>query len=299
MGYDNFNSSDVHFLSALRDCSPNVVKFLKGLALGETDGIVDFGFLSKLGCRFFDGKGDYFRVVSFANSKLSSGVQSPGLRSYDEQCELYMVGRSGTHRDYSKTLTWQGVAVPKILQGGWQKLLSASSVGSVVTNAWGGQSYHNYGLAVDIVLRRLGDSPNLVEPVTVGGVTYRTLRQVYEKCGLLKWAKKCGLEWGGDWSDFPDYVHFQDTAYKPLPHKVYGDRFCLQNADNCSFAACRDYWAGKYDKEIEAFVKALDVPPKEEGTDSKPEGWADKVKGGFLFILLLVGGLVLYLRRKR
>lgn len=303
MGYDNFNSADVHFLAALRDCSPNVVKFLRGLALGEKEAGIDYAFLDKLGCRQYDGKGDYFRLVSIANGSVSGGVQSPALRGYNEQCELYMIGRAGTHREYNKRLTVQGVAVPKVLQGRWVKLITSEKKNSVVTNAWGGKSYHNYGLAVDICLRHFGDSFTISSPVKVSGVVYDNLRKVYEKCGLLSWAKKCGLEWGGDWSDFPDYVHFQDTAYKPIPYKVYHGTFCLQNEDNCNFETCRKYWAGYYDKELLAFEKALDsesapVSSKEEVPTSS-EGWFSKLKGGSLLALLVFGGLAYYLSKKR
>lgn len=305
MGYDNFNSADVYFLSALKDCSPNVVKFLRGLALGEKEAGIDYAFLDKLGCRQYDGKGDYWRLVSVANGSISGGVQSPALRGYNEQCELYMVGRAGTANRFPKTLSCQGVAVPKILQGAWRKLVSSSvkSGSYVVTNAWGGKSYHNYGLAVDICLRHFGDTFTISSPVKVGGVVYDNLRKVYEKCGLLSWAKRCGLEWGGDWSDFPDYVHFQDTAYKPIPYKVYHGAFCLQNEDNCCFEVCRKYWAGYYDKELSAFERAFDsdspsVSTKEDVPTSS-EGWLSKVKGGSLLALLVLGGLVYYLTKKR
>jgi len=65
--------------------------------------------------------------------------------------------------------------------------------GPKVTNARGGQSNHNFGVAWDIGIFQSGqyldDSPLYAQ---VGGI-----------------GKGSGLEWGGDWSSFPDEPHFQ------------------------------------------------------------------------------------------
>ena len=69
----------------------------------------------------------------------------------------------------------------------------------IVTNAKGGQSYHNFGLAFDIVvLDSLGkanwdaDHPSWTRAAEIG--------------------KSVGLEWGGDWRSFKDIPHFQYTG---------------------------------------------------------------------------------------
>ncbi|QWU15630.1 peptidoglycan L-alanyl-D-glutamate endopeptidase CwlK [Paenibacillus sophorae] len=78
--------------------------------------------------------------------------------------------------------------------------------GAVVTNARGGYSYHNYGLAVDFALL-LPDGKN---------VSWDMLRDGNED-RLTDWeqvvqiAKTLGFEWGGDWSGFRDYPHLQMT----------------------------------------------------------------------------------------
>jgi len=67
--------------------------------------------------------------------------------------------------------------------------------GKVVTNARGGQSNHNYGIAVDVVPFADG-KPNWEAPnsiwIAIGGE-----------------AEKVGLEWGGNWKKFLDRPHIQ------------------------------------------------------------------------------------------
>jgi len=65
--------------------------------------------------------------------------------------------------------------------------------GPKVTNARGGQSNHNFGVAWDIGIfqggQYLGESPLYAQVATIG--------------------KGLGLEWGGDWARFRDEPHFQ------------------------------------------------------------------------------------------
>ncbi|MEK4853904.1 M15 family metallopeptidase [Paenibacillus sp. FSL H7-0756] len=74
--------------------------------------------------------------------------------------------------------------------------------GSIVTNARGGHSYHNYGLAIDFALLL----PNGT------GVSWDMNRDG-DKDGEADWAevikeaKALGFEWGGDWTSFKDYPH--------------------------------------------------------------------------------------------
>lgn len=102
------------------------------------------------------------------------------LRTYKEQDDLYAIGRT----------TQPGA--------------------KVVTNARGGQSYHNFGLAFDIVL--LKD--------TNGDGTFETASWEtnvdFDGDGKADWqeivtiCKQHGWEWGGDWR-FTDLPHFQKT----------------------------------------------------------------------------------------
>ncbi|MEK4520032.1 M15 family metallopeptidase [Paenibacillus sp. FSL H8-0122] len=78
--------------------------------------------------------------------------------------------------------------------------------GSIVTNAKGGTSNHNHGLAIDFGLL-LPDGRT---------VSWDTLRDG-DKDSLPDWsevveeAKKLGLSWGGDWRSFKDMPHFDMT----------------------------------------------------------------------------------------
>lgn len=82
-----------------------------------------------------------------------------------------------------------------------------------VTNAKGGQSIHNYGLAFDIVLLYDNDGNGTFEEAS-----WSMIRD-FDKDGIADWMevtnlfKSRGWEWGGDWKSFKDNPHFQ--AKKP------------------------------------------------------------------------------------
>lgn len=83
-----------------------------------------------------------------------------------------------------------------------------SDEGTVVTQVRGGQSYHNYGLAIDFALR------------IPGGEVIWDLEYDGNGNGKSDWmevvsmAKRLGFTWGGDWEGFPDYPHLQmDFGY--------------------------------------------------------------------------------------
>ena len=84
-----------------------------------------------------------------------------GLRTYDEQNDLYAQGRTKS--------------------------------GEIVTNARGGYSNHNFGIAFDIGVfegsKYLDESPK------------------YKAVGAL--GTDLGLEWGGNWKTIQDEPHFQ------------------------------------------------------------------------------------------
>jgi peptidoglycan L-alanyl-D-glutamate endopeptidase CwlK len=92
-----------------------------------------------------------------------------GLRTWAEQDALYARGRS---------------VPPK---------------GAIVTNARGGRSYHNFGLAFDVVVL---DS--------VGKADWNPDHPGWAKAGQA--GSSVGLEWGGAWKRFRDLPHFQYTG---------------------------------------------------------------------------------------
>lgn len=77
--------------------------------------------------------------------------------------------------------------------------------GKKVTNAKGGQSYHNFGMAFDICL------------IVDGKTASWDMEEDFDKDHEADWmeivhiAKKHGWEWGGDFVKFRDNPHFQKT----------------------------------------------------------------------------------------
>jgi len=78
-----------------------------------------------------------------------------------------------------------------------------------VTNAKGGQSIHNYGLAFDIVLLYDLDNNGTFETASWN------LLKDHDKDGQADWLevanyfKSKGWNWGGDWTGFKDSPHFE------------------------------------------------------------------------------------------
>jgi len=105
------------------------------------------------------------------------------LRDSKDQNELYKIGR-----------TVKGLGATK-----------AKPMGKTVTNAKGGESLHQYGVAIDCVPlfhgKALwnGDLPSTPQD-----------DKLYEKMSTI--AKKYGIEWSGAWKSFPEKAHFQYTG---------------------------------------------------------------------------------------
>jgi peptidoglycan L-alanyl-D-glutamate endopeptidase CwlK len=106
-----------------------------------------------------------------------------GLRTIEEQDALYAQGRS--------------------------------KPGKIVTNARGGSSFHNYGLAIDFA-------------ILYDGVLSWDIMADKDKDGIKDWQevvavfKAAGYEYGGDWKSIKDYPHLQKTfgfAWKQLKAK--------------------------------------------------------------------------------
>lgn len=73
--------------------------------------------------------------------------------------------------------------------------------GPILTNAKGGDSFHQYGVALDVVPLRAG------KPVwgTAGAD-----RELWERVGRIGEAR--GLEWAGRWKRMREFPHFQFTG---------------------------------------------------------------------------------------
>ena len=69
--------------------------------------------------------------------------------------------------------------------------------GKRVTNAKGGQSWHQYRVAFDVV------------PLVAGKAIWDD-RRIWTRIGEL--GESVGLEWAGRWKSFPESPHFQFTG---------------------------------------------------------------------------------------
>ncbi|WP_431785755.1 M15 family metallopeptidase [Paenibacillus lactis] len=76
--------------------------------------------------------------------------------------------------------------------------------GAIVTNAKGGHSFHNFGLAIDFALL-MPDGKNVSWDMRRDGDFDHTI----DWLEVVEEAKKIGFEWGGDWKTFKDYPHFE------------------------------------------------------------------------------------------
>ncbi len=191
--------NDEMYTSALAECSENINQFLSLLNRKTPD--IDWDRLEYDGCVQPDGS--FFSVLST-------------VRTAQEQIECFKMGRKGVEYDQNilSTATSYCSQVPAIQY----ELISAGTIENeddIATNAWAGQSYHNWGLAIDLVLTKFGDP--LYLDLQDGRIS---MQDYYALTGISRLAEACSLEWGGTWTHFLDFPHFQDTVYK-IPPKPY------------------------------------------------------------------------------
>lgn len=108
------------------------------------------------------------------------------LRTFAEQDALYAQGRT------------------KLFDADGKKL-------GIVTKAKGGQSIHNFGLALDIVLIKDTNNDGKFDSATWED------NIDFDKDGKSDWMeiveifKRNNWDWGGDWKSFKDKPHFEKT----------------------------------------------------------------------------------------
>ena len=110
-------------------------------------------------------------LVATVEEKGIDIVITEGHRSIDRQDKLYEQGRS--------------------------------TEGSIVTYAEGGESYHNYGLAIDFALKT--DQGQVIWDTGYDG----NENGQSDWMEIVEVAKDQGFDWGGDWENFKDYPHLQ------------------------------------------------------------------------------------------
>ena len=77
--------------------------------------------------------------------------------------------------------------------------------GRIVTNAKGGSSPHNFGMAVDVC------------PIVDGKLDWNAPRSVWNKIGAI--GKSLGLTWGGDFKSITDLPHFEYRTWRTVQAK--------------------------------------------------------------------------------
>jgi len=123
------------------------------------------------------------KIIELAEEKFPKNMAIrivQGLRTFEEQDGLYSQGRT--------------------------------KPGKKVTNAKGGQSLHNYGLAIDFAILHDKDNNGSYEELS-----WDTLLD-FDKDRIADWQEvvqefeKAGWEWGGKWRTFKDLPHCQKTG---------------------------------------------------------------------------------------
>jgi len=140
-----------------------------------------------------------------ANFPVSMAIRvAEGLRTIEEQDVLYYKGRDKNGKVVDKKL--------------------------IVTNAKGGKSFHNYGLAIDFALLHDKDGNGQYEELSWDAA------QDFDKDGTIDWQevvkvfKNAGYEWGGDWRTIVDRPHIQKTfghSWKELFDKYEAKDFIV------------------------------------------------------------------------
>lgn len=108
------------------------------------------------------------------------------LRTFSEQDALFAQGRTRLFDNSGKRL-------------------------GVVTQARGGQSFHNYGLAFDIVLLVDSDRNGTFESASWDTVRDFDNDRTSDWMEVVNIFKKHGYTWGGDFKRFKDAPHFEKT----------------------------------------------------------------------------------------
>lgn len=149
-------------------------------------------------------------AITFEKVKLKSQSRLKGLHPVVETATVALIERCyarGVNIVITQGLRTIAEQNGLFAQGRTQAELNKAGLSHIkaqpdkpkVTNARGGTSYHNYGVAIDFALL-LND----------GRVVSWDTKLDVDKDGIADWmevvdeANKLGFEWGGDWTSFKD-----------------------------------------------------------------------------------------------
>ncbi|MED3889357.1 peptidoglycan-binding protein [Peribacillus frigoritolerans] len=150
---------------------------------------------------------------------------SAGYRSMEEQAKLYGQGRLGYIYDGKN---YSDLSKPR------------------VTKAMPGQSYHNYGLAIDYFIVS-DDGKNGIWTVDA---KWRRVAAI---------GKSLGFAWGGDWTSFKDYPHLDMTGGLTYSQLNAGTRPRLISKVNGTTPP---------PTQVESEVIVKDIPAKDSGNQT-------------------------------
>ncbi len=126
------------------------------------------------------------QLIEQAEQKGISIVITDGFRSVDAQNAIYQQGRENE--------------------------------GDIVTYAKGGESYHNYGLAIDFALQP-SDNEVIWDLDYDGNQNGES-----DWMEVVDLAKSLGFSWGGDFARFKDYPHLQMDFGLSITELQWGKR---------------------------------------------------------------------------
>lgn len=150
-----------------------------------------------------------------------SVILTCGYRSDEEQDELYAQGRT--------------------------------KVGNIVTNVRGGNSQHNYGIAVDFALNMDVNGNGKIDP-------YDDSKGYFKKIARI--AKSVGLAWGGDWKTIIDKPHIYLPKWGDTPAKIKNQYSTFKNFKK-TWTAKATYKTGTKIRKTKVFSsKVLKIIPK-------------------------------------
>jgi len=116
--------------------------------------------------------------------------------------------------------------------------LGRTKPGKKVTNAKGGQSIHNYGLAFDIVILIDKNNDGIFETASWNIASDDDKDGTPDWMEAVVYLKKLGWVWGGDWKSFPDYPHFEKTfghSWKTLQDKYNAGKVFTEVIDGKTY----------------------------------------------------------------
>lgn len=116
--------------------------------------------------------------------------------------------------------------------------------GKKVTNAKGGQSYHNYGLAIDFVL--LSND---------GNTALWNVNSKWREVAAI--GKSLGFKWGGDWTSFKDYPHLEMTFGLSIDDLQRGKRPANTATPNKNSGSSNLLKVGSEGDEVKSLQKDL------------------------------------------